>query len=207
MIFQYNSNFELVGEYQTVEEAANSVDRCWGAVYNCVSKKHITSAGFYWYKGETSLNNPAEYFTSLIYDRPRLSFKVFQYDLDFKLVGEYSSSEQAAKSVNRNQNSIIKCLDKKRITCAGFYWYRGKAALNNPEWYFKDLIENRKKQIPERTDIPKRVAQCNQDGDVIKVFDSIKAAARAFNIDKKGIRETLKGNQQTCCGFKWRLFE
>lgn len=117
MIFQYNSNFELVGEYQTVEEAANSVDRCWGAVYNCVSKKTITSAGFYWYKGETF--------------------------------------------------------------------------LNNPEGYFKDLIENRKKQIPERTDIPKRVAQCNQDGDVIKVFDSIKAAARAFNIDKKGIRETL----------------
>ena len=182
MIFQYDSDFKLVGEYQTVEEAANSVDRCWEAVYNCVSKKHITSAGFYWYKGETSLNNPAEYFTSLIYDRPRdrprLSFKIFQYDSDFKLVGEYSSSEQAAKSVNRNQNSIIKCLDKKRITCAGFYWYRGKDALNNPEGYFKDLIENIKNQIPEGTNIPKRVAQCNQDGDVIKVFDSIKAAAR-----------------------------
>ena len=51
-----------------------------------------------------------------------------------------------------------------------------------------------------------RVAQCNSDGEVVKVWDSIKEAAKALGVNHANISTICKGNgtRRLCGGYTWR---
>lgn len=49
-----------------------------------------------------------------------------------------------------------------------------------------------------------KVAQCDLEGNIIRIFYSIKEAARVLNLKDTNIVATLKGKQKKCGGFLWK---
>lgn len=50
----------------------------------------------------------------------------------------------------------------------------------------------------------RKVKQLTLDGNVIKVFDSVREAARAMNRSHKDIYNVCNGKRKTSCGYLWK---
>ena len=53
----------------------------------------------------------------------------------------------------------------------------------------------------------RKVCKCDVDGNVLEVYDSLKAAKEKTGIDDGGIAKVCKGQRQHAGGFKWKYFE
>lgn len=86
---------------------------------------------------------------------------------------------------NNNVNNLEWCTHE--YNCAyGTARYRiGKAHINHPK-------------------MSKRVAQHNPEGELIRVFPSIREACRKLGINNGNLTEVLKGKRRTCGGYVWK---
>ncbi|WP_304610373.1 NUMOD4 domain-containing protein [Muribaculum intestinale] len=86
---------------------------------------------------------------------------------------------------NNNVNNLEWCTHE--YNCAyGTARYRiGKAHINHPK-------------------MSKRVAQQNPEGELIRVFPSIREACRKLGINNGNLTEALKGKRRTCGGYVWK---
>ena len=68
------------------------------------------------------------------------------------------------------------------------------------------LEEELAKSKPKKP-VGRPVAQCSDDGTIIKVFDSVTAAAKEIGVDTKGIRNAANGIQKHSGGFCWKYVD
>ena len=109
----------------------------------------------------------------------RLSYPVYQYDLEGNFIAEYANSTTAAQQFGYNiDNSICKVInDPNRKLAYGYQWSRKKVEAM-PKFQTNGKIS---------------VRNINTG----KVFSSIREAAKWANIDKEGIRRVLNGKRKT----------
>ena len=69
----------------------------------------------------------------------------------------------------------------------------------------KRMQEEAKSQSTRHTARP--VAQCSEDGTIIKTFDSISSASKEVGVSPKGIRDAATGRQVHSGGFRWKYVE
>lgn len=72
--------------------------------------------------------------------------------------------------------------------------------------------EERRKKAEMAASKPKRprgrpVAQCLDDGTIVKEYESISAAAKEVGISDSSIRDAANGKQHHACGFCWKYIE
>ena len=53
----------------------------------------------------------------------------------------------------------------------------------------------------------KKIAQCNQQGNLIKIWDNIIEVENALKLNSSNICNCCRGNRKTCGGFIWRYYE
>jgi hypothetical protein len=105
-------------------------------------------------------------------------------DIEARLICEYQSYKKKY-GYNRDAGYVYGYID------------RGVRTREEYLEYCK-TEEYRKSCIPKNS---KPVKQYKLDGTYIKTYPSIREAARVLKVDKKCIRECIKGKQKTCKGF------
>lgn len=114
---------------------------------------------------------------------------VLQYSLNGEFIKKWDSQSDVARAYNIK--SINFCIDSLSKSCCGYMWrtYRG----NIPQ-----RIEPCKSRLR-----PIQITQSDLQGNFIKTWDSINAAAKALSISRKGISDCCYGRQKSSGGFMW----
>lgn len=127
------------------------------------------------------------------------SRKIFQVDLDGKIVREWRSARDASRVLGINQCAIWQCLHHQRYTLYGYIWVF-------PEEF--ESLDASKYQC--RNTQPKKVIQKNFDGSVVKIWDSISKAVRdsvGSGFDSSSIVKCCMGKIKYHKGFIWSYYE
>ena len=130
-------------------------------------------------------------------------YVIRKYTTDGQFIKEYATIKEAAADNNVSNTSIWKCVNGE-YKQTGCFVYRKENRNDSP--VFQQSVSS-KTQYPKRanTGLSKKICQIDPStGEVVNIFESISAAARSVNIDKKGIYNTLIGKQKKAGGFYWQ---
>lgn len=116
--------------------------------------------------------------------------KVYQYDMNGKIIKEYPSISYAAREVNVDPSVINKCCNKEKQSCKESFW----------SYSSDEIFEPKKLKVWKQY----QVIQKNLDGEEIAIFPSMSAAGRAMNkTQTKYIKECCDGARNEMYGYKW----
>lgn len=76
---------------------------------------------------------------------------------------------------------------------------------DNLEW--TDSIGNNRHAAQNRKSVTRRVCQCDTNGNVISIFESIKIASESTGVSSKHIPSVCTGKRQTAGGYKWKYID
>lgn len=119
--------------------------------------------------------------------------KVYQYDLQGNLIGEYSSLITASKKTNTSRTSISSCLSGKYQMANGFIWFYEKP---------KEKPEINKRKLPGNKGFT--IIQKKQ-GKVINTFVSTVEAVEHLGLEKNKYKQLCKciNKNKEFYGFEW----
>lgn len=112
---QYDLNGNFIEEYDSLTQAAKSLDLLGSKISQCCNGLRKTHGGFQWRFSNDP--EPGVCAVKIIYAK-----KVGQYDLNDNLLNIYNSTGQAARAVKGTQSAISRCCNKKAKTHKGFKW-------------------------------------------------------------------------------------
>ena len=121
------------------------------------------------------------------------------YTFEGKLIKVYKTANEASDKLKLFPRSVDKAI-RLRTTVGGYQWRRYISAddvLTSIDPYHKRLIS--------RENI--RIAKCDEDGNIIETYPSIKRAAKENNISPKQIRECLLGHQKRAGSHYWKKID
>lgn len=129
---------------------------------------------------------------------PTREREVVQFGLDGKKICEYKSLAEAARITGSSEAKISLCCQQQREQHNGFQWqYKNECCEN-----LQPVKEYRTKK--------KRVAQIDvETGEVIAVYESLQAAARAVDGSHSAISNIINHKKQTKThkGFGWKVVD
>ena len=119
---------------------------------------------------------------------------VIQYNLDGERMATFESATEAARQTGGSQSKITMCCCRQRETA------------NDYQWRYYDDIQDVTK-IQKRFITGKKVAQCNENGEILNIYPSFKAAAEAVNGTSSAISRVCSGMNIRHKGYKWKLVD
>lgn len=119
---------------------------------------------------------------------------VVQYSLDGMQMATFESASEAARQTGGSQSKITMCCRRQRQTA------------NDYQWRYLDDIQDVSK-VEKKFITGKKVAQCNEDGTIIAIYPSFKAAAVAVNGTSSAISRVCSGMNTRHKGYKWKLVD
>lgn len=120
---------------------------------------------------------------------------VIQYDLKGNEMMTFESASEAARQTGSSQSHITQCCKRQRETDHDYQWRY--ADDPNP-----DVHEVQKKFITG-----KKVAKCDEEGNILEIYPSFKEAARAVDGTSSAISRVCSGTNIRHKGYKWKLVE
>ena len=118
------------------------------------------------------------------------------YSFEGTLIRTYKTAKEASFSLGLFIRSVDKAI-RMHSTVGGYQWRR-YASIDE----VKPSIEPYQKPSFDTTSV--RVAITDKDGNIIKVYPSIREAGKENHISPKQIRECLNGHQQKAGGHYWK---
>ena len=119
---------------------------------------------------------------------------VVQYNLNGEQMATFESASEAARQTGGSQSKICSCCKRQRKTA------------NDYQWRYYDDIQDVQK-IEKKFITGKKVAQCDEEGNILKIYPSFKEAARAVNGTSSAISRVCSGTNIRHKGYKWKLVE
>ena len=121
------------------------------------------------------------------------SRKIYQYDLNGNLIGEYESLSIASKQTNTNRTSISSCLSGKYQVANNFMWFYEK---QKDKPFIKERREFGNKGF---TVIQKK------DGKIINTYVSTVEAVKSLGLEKTKYKQLCKciSENKMFYGFEW----
>ena len=120
---------------------------------------------------------------------------VIQYDLKGNEMMRFESASEAARQTGASQSHITQCCKKQRETDHDYQW----RYVDDPN---PNVHEVQKKFITG-----KKVAKCDEEGNILDIYPSFKEAARAVNGTSSAISRVCSGTNIRHKGYKWKLVE
>lgn len=128
---------------------------------------------------------------------------VLQYKRDGHFIKRHASIKAAARYNNTTSWRIQEVLDGTRNTHKDMVFVY-ESAYNDRR---KEIIKERWKfKLPKKTKSLK-IGQYDQNGNLIKTYDTYNDAARSVNRCSSTIKQALAGKQSTSGGYKWGFIE
>ena len=122
--------------------------------------------------------------------------RVVAYHLDGRLFRIYESARKAALNRHAHPRTIDKCIRGDTLTAFGYMWRR------YPVDSIPEQIEPFQK--PTSTFAPVPIAEIDENGNVIRYFESIKKAGKELGIDPHSIMDNLRGKSRQTNGHMFR---
>lgn len=119
---------------------------------------------------------------------------VIQYNLNGDQMATFESASEAARQTGGSQSKITMCCRRQRDSA------------NDYQWRYYDDIQDVQK-IEKKFITGKKVAQCDEEGNILKIYPSFKEAARAVNGTSSAISRVCSGTNIRHKGYKWKLVE
>ena len=119
---------------------------------------------------------------------------VVQYNLNGEQMATFESASEAARQTGGSQSKITICCRRQRDSA------------NDYQWRYYDDIQDVQK-IEKKFITGKKVAQCDEEGNILKIYPSFKEAARAVNGTSSAISRVCSGTNIRHKGYKWKLVE
>lgn len=119
---------------------------------------------------------------------------VIQYNLNGDRMATFESASEAARQTGGSQSKITMCCKRQRETA------------NDYQWRYYDDIQDVQK-VEKRFITGKKVAKCDEEGNILEIFPSFKEAARAVNGTSSAISRVCSGTNIRHKGYKWKLVE
>lgn len=141
---------------------------------------------------------------------PNLYKEVYQYNNKGELVNVYPSQKAAEKATGIRGDSIGSVCNGKRYTAGNFTWsYKSLTQEEVLSLFKTSALEREKAQTKGLSNALKKISMKVQQidpktGRIVAEFSSQREAARAVNIDQKGISNTIRGKQKTAGGYIWK---
>lgn len=119
---------------------------------------------------------------------------VIQYNLQGEKMLTFESASEAARQTGTSQSKITMCCRRQR------------ESANDYQWRYEDDIQDIK-VVQKRFITGKKVAQCDEDYNIIAIYPSFSAAAQAVNGTASAISRVCSGTNIRHKGYKWKLVE
>ena len=119
---------------------------------------------------------------------------VIQYSLEGKQMATFESASEAARQTGGSQSKITMCCRRQRQTA------------NDYQWRYYDDIQDITK-IEKKFITGKKVAQCDEEGNILQIYPSFKQAAEAVNGTSSAISRVCSGMNIRHKGYKWKLVD
>lgn len=114
-IIQYNEDGIELNKYNSVLEAAKSVNGLANSIHSAITSGG-SRYGYFWGREQDKKPN----FHKI--SRPKVQ-KIYQYDKNNNLINEFDNAAEAARALNvSSPSSILKVCKKQRKTAYGFIW-------------------------------------------------------------------------------------
>lgn len=126
------------------------------------------------------------HFDLALQHREHLRKQCSQYTLDGTYIATYESAFEAEKVTGIKSGSIDNCCKGKKLSCGGYQWKYGDSTDNiNP-------IRDSKRKV--------KVAQYDENNNLIKIYSSCREAARENNLSHQVINQCINGIRKTSYG-------
>lgn len=141
---------------------------------------------------------------------PALYKEVYQYNDKGELINIYPSQKAAEKATGIRGDSIGSVCNGKRYTAGNFTWSYKLLSQEEVLSLFKiSTMEREKSQAKGLSNALKKISMKVQQidsktGEIIADFPSQREAARATNVNQKGISNVIRGKQKTAGGYIWK---
>lgn len=119
---------------------------------------------------------------------------VVQYNLNGERMVTFESASEAARQTGGSQSKITMCCRRQR------------ESANDYQWRYYDDVQDVKK-IEKKFITGKKVAQCDEAGNILHIYNSFKEAARAVDGTSSAISRVCSGTNIRHKGYKWKLVE
>ena len=101
-INQYDLNGNFIKRWESIIEVQRKLKISNGCIYRCCKGEKGQTHGYKWQYADNK--------------------KIYQYDLNGKLIGRWISATEIERELKINKSLISKCLNKHRKTAKGFIW-------------------------------------------------------------------------------------
>lgn len=119
---------------------------------------------------------------------------VIQYNLDGIQMATFESATEAARQTGGSQSKITMCCKRQRQTA------------NDYQWRYYDDIQDVQK-VEKKFITGKKVAQCDEQGNILNIYSSFREAALAVDGTPSAISRVCSGTNIRHKGYKWKLVE
>lgn len=119
---------------------------------------------------------------------------VIQYNLNGEQMAIFESASEAARQTGGSQSKITMCCRRQRQTA------------NDYQWRYVDDIQDVSK-VQKQFITGKKVAQQDEEGNIIAIYPSFKAAALAVDGTSSAISRVCSGTNIRHKGYKWKLVD
>lgn len=107
-VSQWDLNGNFIKNYSSITEASNETSIPAQNISKCLTGQRKTAGNFYWTNEQ---------------ELPKITkLKIYQYDLNGKLIQIFNTKKEAADLLHLDDGSIAKVCKGKRKTCGGFIW-------------------------------------------------------------------------------------
>ena len=176
-VYQFNLNGELINRFESIAEAARSVNGMRNGIRNNINNKTESYKGYVWNTESTFKMNSIKRFVP----EPH-AISVDLYSMDGKLLGEFKSITDGLKFIEHDNgtSSVKKCCDGKSPYAFGYVWrYHGDT--------FDKFSNINTRKVP--------IDMYSLDGVFEMSFDGIVDAAKYINLksSESNIQKNCRG--------------
>lgn len=123
--------------------------------------------------------------------------QVIQYSLMGEEMITFNSIAEAAKELNLQGSKIVLCCQKQRMTTGDYQW----RYADDPNKDVKPIIDRKGYHKS------KRVAQLDDEDNILNIYSSYSEAARAVNGTQSAISRVCSGLNIHHKGYKWKIVD
>lgn len=133
-----------------------------------------------------------------------------QLDLKGNIINVYYQKEDIeTKNKEMTFKHVARSINKEKNICYGYFWIKLDKYNELTQNELLSLINEKVEQnnfgkmhggITQR----KMVVQMDLNGNTIKEFESVSAAAQELNCHYQAISQCASGKIKTCCGYRWK---
>jgi hypothetical protein len=212
---QYDKDYNFIAEHHSLSKIAKQLHCTYEAIKKVLNMGIPCKNGFLWTQEEvTDIDIDENYVCVKVDGEYYPNYKV---NKNGDVINEYN--KKIKFSIKNNYYKVGLCKNKKRqsksVHRVVYESFNPQIDLSR-ETLINHKDENRQNNNLENLEIlnhkqnvtyslGKKVAQLDNDGQIIKIFDSISEATKYLNKTGSAISQVCHGDRLTAFGYKWKF--